>query len=163
MRRAIDRLLGWLWSNDFFISYANDDGADYPKQLYAILSKDYQIFLDSEGGFNVGENLRFATRRRVINSTYLIVIGRHHALTQSTWVQQEVEHYLERQREKDSRRVPILIDVDQAVETAQSHVSQASDSRVPPKTLIERNDLTDWLHAREDQAFVPSCELKRAA
>ncbi|HYC90419.1 MAG TPA: toll/interleukin-1 receptor domain-containing protein, partial [Thermoanaerobaculia bacterium] len=100
-RGRADRLFGY----DFFISYAHDDGADYPRELAKRLrERQFTVFLDEEV-YVGGTDLPSATRRRVRMSNKLVVVGRPHVLT-STWVLKEVDESLAAERE------PIVIDVD---------------------------------------------------
>ncbi|WP_029083762.1 TIR domain-containing protein [Bradyrhizobium sp. th.b2] len=102
LRRLTDTVFGY----DFFISYKQDDGRQYPRQLAAALSKEgFKVFLD-ESGFSAGDDLLLNTRRRVRMSPYLLVIGRPGALTRSDWVVREVEQCLA------ADNIPIVIDID---------------------------------------------------
>ena len=104
IRRLGDLLFGY----DFFVSYAHADGEDYPRALADRLQeKGFRVFLDSRV-YVAGDDLRLATRRRIRMSKYLLVVVRPHAL-ESFWVLTELQRCLE------SGRIPIAINVDQAL------------------------------------------------
>jgi WD40 repeat protein len=93
LRRLLDFALGY----DFFISYAHADGRAYPAVLASALERaGFKVFLDART-YVAGDELRFATVRRVRMSKYLLVIAGSHALM-STWVQREVDIALTRGR-----------------------------------------------------------------
>lgn len=107
-RRVTDALFGY----DFFISYAHDDGIAYAAELRALLAaRNYTVHLDSRD-FHVGYDIDLLTRIRVRNSRVLVVVGRPTALTRSLWVRREVEIF------DRVGRMPVIIDVDGAVEAA---------------------------------------------
>jgi WD40 repeat protein len=106
-RRIVNALFGY----DFFISYAHDDGEDYPQALDKALSEKYTVHLDTRD-YRVGQDLRVLTRLRVRNSRLLVVVGRSHALTRSYWVRREVEMF------HNGGREPVVIDVDGSIESA---------------------------------------------
>jgi len=121
----VDLLFGY----DFFVSYAHNDGRNYPRELTNQLEqKGFKVFLDSRE-YVPGDDLQIATRRRIRMSRKLVVIARPFAL-QSQWVLKEVETSLQ------SGRVPIVIDINATIE-------QASETNAV-KTLLE-----DRLQIRE--------------
>lgn len=125
LRALVDLLFGY----DFFVSYAHDDGYNYPRELTNQLEqKGFKVFLDSRE-YVPGDDLQIATRRRIRMSKKLVVIARPVAL-HSQWVLKEVETSLQ------SGRVPIVIDINATIE----HASETS----AVKTLLE-----DKLHIRE--------------
>lgn len=105
---AVSALFGY----DFFISYAHDDGIDYPKALARALEAEpyrYTTHLDTRD-YHLGDDLGRLTRLRVRHSRRLVVVVRPAALTTSTWVRREVDAYVA------SGRDPIIIDCDGAIE-----------------------------------------------
>lgn len=154
-----------LWGYDFFISYAQDDGLDYPKKLKELLeteteNRGFSVFLDSQDGFHAGDNLNILTRRRVRSSTYLIVIGRENALRKSKWVAREAQHFLEAQNSRGTGRVPVLI-------TTKEMVSAPATKAFSGNVLYERDDLDAWLHVYEkfgtaDEISGPTTETLNA-
>ncbi len=136
-----------LWGYDFFISYAQSDGQAYPSQLKAALDqpklgKGFSVFLDTEDGFRAGDDLRIMTRRRVRSSVHFVVIGREHALSRSKWVPQEASNYIEAQILRESGLIPIIININCALESA-----RANDLKEP--CLASRGDLDSWLRIDE--------------
>src|SRR5260370_30573590 len=124
-RRIADTLFGY----DFFLSYAQDEGEDYPQALDKALREKYTVHLDTRD-YHVGQDLRVLTRLRVRNSRLLVVVGRPLALTRSYWVRREVEMF------HNAVREPVVINVDGAVEAALA---------VPPK-----GSLAAWLADNRD-------------
>ena len=132
MLRYLRALVDLLFGYDFFVSYAHDDGYNYPRELTNQLEqKGFKVFLDSRE-YVPGDDLQIATRRRIRMSKKLVVIARPSAL-QSKWVLKEVETSLQ------SGRVPIVIDINATIENA-------SDTSAV-KILLE-----DKLHIRETLA-----------
>jgi len=136
-----------LWGYDFFVSYAQADGQEYPAQLKAALEqpkegRGFSVFLDIEGGYRAGDDLRVMTRRRVRSSAHLLIIAGRKALLESRWVRREVEHYLEAQALRERDRVPIIIDIDDALDYARTQPK-------PSPCVAQRDDLDDWLRIEE--------------
>ena len=129
MLKYLQALLDLLFGYDFFVSYAHDDGYNYPRELTNQLEqKGFKVFLDSRE-YIPGDDLQIATRRRIRMSKKLVVIARPIAL-QSQWVLKEVKISLQ------SGRVPIVIDINATIENA----NEAS---------AVKNLLEDKLHIRE--------------
>ncbi len=106
LQNASDFLFGY----DYFISYAHDDGYDYPQNLARELKERYNftVFLDTES-YVAGTELNAATKRRVKMSKYLLVLGRPIAL-KSDWVLKETKACLE------AKKTPVVLDIDQCFE-----------------------------------------------
>jgi WD40 repeat protein len=119
LRKAVDFLFGY----DFFISYSHRDGLDYPRELKGKLeSAGFAVFVD-QTGYVPGIDLRVETRRQVLKSTKIVVVGRPAALT-SPWVKREIDIAL------SGGKVPILINIDRSVEQASPEAELAGMARV---------------------------------
>jgi len=93
----LTRLTDFIFGYDIFISYAWQDGSQYPLTLKQRLEASrFKVFLDKTG-YVAGTDLRQATRRRVRMSTVLLVVVRPHAL-ESRWVLKEVQESLAAKR-----------------------------------------------------------------
>jgi hypothetical protein len=117
-----------LFGYDFFISYAHDDGTEYPKALARALEAEpyrYTTHLDTRD-YHVGDDLGRLTRLRVRHSRKLVVVARQAALRESTWVRREVDAYVA------SGRDPIIIDFDGAIERQEN-------------TSVRAGTLLEWL------------------
>lgn len=107
LRRALDVVFGY----DFFISYSQADGKDYPSRLKTRLEEPgFKVFLD-QTEYAAGENLRRSTRRCVKKSSKFVVVGRPAAFA-SEWVKREVDEALRH------NKTPVLIDVNGSFESA---------------------------------------------
>ena len=149
-RVRLQSLLDAVWGYDYFISYAQSDGNAYPAALKAALEQPvrgmgFSVFLDTQDGFRAGDDLRVMTRRRVRSSTHLVIVGRRHALSHSKWVPIEASNYIEAQNLRASGRVPILINIDGALENARAHSNDVTG-------LALRDDLDGWLRIDESVA-----------
>jgi len=84
------RLVNWLWGYDFFISYHQDSAEKYAINLAEQLRKSgYDIFLDHDeiaGGDSLSESIT----RAIHKTQRLVVIANAQALSQSTWVAEEI-------------------------------------------------------------------------
>lgn len=110
-RGPLERTVDWVFGYDFFVSYSHDDGFRLPRQLAALLKEaGFRVFLDQTEYF-AGIDLGRETRRQVRNSRKIVILGRPSAL-KSKWVLREAETALE------SGKIPIIIDVNDAVELA---------------------------------------------
>jgi WD40 repeat protein len=116
------RLADWLFGYDFFISYSQRDGLNYPAALEQRLeSIGYKVFLDRIE-YVPGIDLDQATQRRVRMSRKLIVLGRPQAFA-SEWVKREVEVYL------STGAAPIIIDINGSLATAAADAPLARMAR----------------------------------
>jgi hypothetical protein len=147
---SVQRLLGvpqglvdFALGFDFFISYAHADGPSYPAALTVALERvGFRVCLDART-YVPGDDLRFATQRRIKMSKYLLIVAGPHALT-SLWVSREIDVAL-----GFGRRV-IVVDVNGAFAGAPSDVplrrrlldhiylteSVSEDSPVPSTAVI---------------------------
>lgn len=115
--KALD-IFGWLtglgdfvFGYDFFISYAHDDGNNYPRRLADRLEQSgFHVFLD-ERVYVAGDDLKSATKRRIRMSKKLVFLARPASL-QSQWCTREIEEDLA------AGRTPILIDVNRSFQEA---------------------------------------------
>src|SRR5262245_10278221 len=115
----LQRVVDFVFGYDFFISYSHQDGLNYPTQLKTRLeSAGFKIFLD-QTDYVAGVDLRRETRRQVIKSKKLVVVGRAAAF-KSPWVKREVEVALEH------RKAPIVINIDRALELGVADAALAS-------------------------------------
>src|SRR3954454_20647699 len=86
MTRLVDRVFGY----DFFISYSHGDDMRLPRRLKERLEQaGFRVFLD-QTEYVAGADLRRETRRQVVKSRNIVVIGRPGAL-KSEWVKREVD------------------------------------------------------------------------
>ncbi len=108
LHSAVDYVFGY----DFFISYKHSDGRSYPKELSERLTREgFRVFLD-ERGYAPGDELVQATRRQVRKSSYLVMIARPGAVTNSDWVIREIRVSIE------AGNTPIVLDINRAFLTA---------------------------------------------
>ncbi|UFZ04758.1 TIR domain-containing protein [Bradyrhizobium ontarionense] len=85
MTRLVDRVFGY----DFFLSYSRADGMHLPQRLKDRLEQaGFRVFLD-QTEYVAGADLRRETRRQVLKSRKIVVIGRPGAF-RSEWVRREV-------------------------------------------------------------------------
>jgi hypothetical protein len=70
--RVVDRVFGY----DFFLSYSHGDGMRLPRRLKERLERaGFRVFLD-QTEYVAGADLRRETRRQVLKSKKIVVIGR---------------------------------------------------------------------------------------
>lgn len=116
------RLLDWVFGYDFFISYSQGDGLNYPRQLREKLELvGFRVFLD-QVDYVAGMELLRETGRQVSKSRNFVVIGRPLALV-SGWVSREVEEALAR------GKVPVVIEINGAVRNASDSARVAQLAR----------------------------------
>lgn len=109
--RWLRRIGDFLFGFDFFISYAHDDGLNYPQKLADTLqASGFRVFLDSRV-YVAGDDLGTATRRRIKMSKYLLLLARPGAL-HSRWV------LIELQRCLAVNGRPIAVSINQTLENA---------------------------------------------
>ena len=85
MTRLVDRVFGY----DFFLSYSRSDGMHLPQRLKERLEPaGFRVFLD-QSEYVAGTDLRRETRRQVLKSRKIVVIGRPGAF-RSEWVKREI-------------------------------------------------------------------------
>src|SRR4029079_10105680 len=86
----IARAVDWVFGYDFFISYSHGDGMRLPRCLKERLEQaGFRVFIDQTEDV-AGDDLRGETRRQVVKSLKIVVIGRPGAL-RSEWVRREVD------------------------------------------------------------------------
>src|SRR5215475_12006375 len=86
----IARAVDWVFGYDFFISYSHGDGMRLPRRIKERLEQaGFRVFLD-QTEYVAGDDLRRETRRQVVKSRKIVVIGRPAAL-RSEWVRREVD------------------------------------------------------------------------
>ncbi len=121
-----------LFGFDFFISYAHDDGIEYPQALSRALEAEpyrYKTHFDTRD-YHIGDDLGLLTRWRVRNSARLVVVAGPHALTKSTWVRREVDAFTA------SGRTPLII--------------QLFGAPQPSLAGVDSGLLLDWLAANPE-------------
>ncbi len=107
--RLLERVADWLFGYDYFISYAHDDGTDYPKKLYRGLKEEgYSVFLDTSV-YVAGDDLGAQTDRRIRMSRSLVVVAGPEAL-RSPWVKAELDRFVQ------TDRAPIIINLNGALD-----------------------------------------------
>ena len=118
-RSAVARAVDWIFGYDFFISYSWKDGLRLPREIRDRLEQaGFRVFLD-QTEYVAGLDLRKETRRQVLKSRKLVVIGRPAAL-KSEWVKREVEVAL------SAKKTPVLVDVNNSVANAPEGASLAA-------------------------------------
>lgn len=131
MKHLTQRAVDWVFGYDFFLSYSHDDGVCYPNKLKHRLEKlGFRVFLD-QTEYVAGVDLRRETRRQVVKSRKIIIIGRARAL-RSKWVKREIDISL------NSGKTPIIVDINGAVTGAEP------DAPVAALALA-----SDWLRLDE--------------
>ena len=116
--RLVDRVFGY----DFFISYSHGDGMRLPRRIKERLEQaGFRVFLD-QTEYVAGADLRRETRRQVLKSRKIVVIGRAGAL-KSEWVKREVEVALA------GGKIPVILNVNGAVEAAPRDAALATMAR----------------------------------
>jgi tetratricopeptide (TPR) repeat protein len=127
----IARTVDWVFGYDFFISYSHGDGMRLPRRLKERLEHaGFRVFLD-QTEYVAGADLRRETRRQVVKSRKIVVIGRAGAL-KSEWVKREVDVALAHDK------IPVILNLNGAVEAAPPDAILATMAR-------ER----DWLRLSE--------------
>lgn len=106
-----ERVTNTLFGHDFFIAYSRSDGKEYAESLDAALSEAFSVHFDARD-YQVGNDLSLLSRVRVRNSRHLVVVATPDALTNSTWVKVENDHFVA------AKKVPFIVDVDGAVDDA---------------------------------------------
>lgn len=89
--------------HDVFLSYARADGADYAKQLEALLSPRYSVFRDAST-LVAGESIPVELAEHAARSSVFLLVGTPRAY-ESSWVAQEISAYL------NARKRPRLLRV----------------------------------------------------
>jgi tetratricopeptide (TPR) repeat protein len=107
----IARAVDWVFGYDFFISYSHGDGMRLPRRIKERLEQaGFRVFLD-QTEYVAGADLRRETRRQVVKSCKIVVIGRPGAL-KSEWVRREVDVALA------YGKIPVIVNLNGAVEAA---------------------------------------------
>jgi tetratricopeptide (TPR) repeat protein len=118
----IARAVDWVFGYDFFISYSHGDGMRLPRRLKERLEQaGFRVFLD-QTEYVAGADLRRETRRQVVKSRKLVVIGRPGAL-RSEWVRREVDVALAH------GKIPVIVNLNGAVEAAPADAALATMAR----------------------------------
>jgi WD40 repeat protein len=127
LHSAVDYIFGY----DFFISYKHSDGRSYPKELSERLAQEgFSVFLD-EHGYAPGDELVQATGRQVRKSSYLVMIARPGAVTNSDWVIREIQVSIE------SGNTPIVLDINRAFLTATGETDEESRRAETLRSLLQ--------------------------
>jgi tetratricopeptide (TPR) repeat protein len=118
----ITRAVDWVFGYDFFISYSHGDGMRLPRRLKERLEQaGFRAFLD-QTEYVAGADLRRETRRQVVKSRKIVVIGRSGAL-KSEWVRREVNVALAH------GKIPVIVNLNGAVEAAPEDAAVATMAR----------------------------------
>ena len=142
LRELSASLRDWVWGYDYFISYAHDDGIEYPNALKEYLERDgYRVCIDRDD-FYTGAALVSSTRRRIRMSKYLIVVGLPAAIYDSEWVYREVKEYLSKPK-RPNQSGPLIIDINETV--LQGIEDKCNLSKL--LTLIEESD---WIRLTDE-------------
>ncbi len=132
------RVTDWVFGYDYFISYSHRDGKNYPRLLKERLERaGFRVFLD-QTDYAPGTNLSRETRRQVLKSKVIVVVGREGALA-STWVKREVDIALAHSRD------PVIIDINGAMAKAQ-----------PGAGIVDTVRKEHWLRLLETVEQVPN-------
>ncbi|MEQ8923599.1 MAG: TIR domain-containing protein [Roseovarius confluentis] len=116
--RFLEILADWLFGYDYFISYAHDDGTDYPRKLFNELKEArYSVFLDTSV-YVAGDDLGTQTERRIRMSRSLVVVTGPKALA-SRWVKAELDSF------ERTGRAPIIINLNGALDAG--HKTELGD------------------------------------
>jgi tetratricopeptide (TPR) repeat protein len=119
---VIGRAVDWVFGYDFFISYSHGDGLRLPRRLKERLEQaGFRVFLD-QTEYVAGDDLRRETRRQVVKSRKIVVIGRPAAL-RSEWVRREVDVALAH------GKIPVIVNLNGAVEAAPEEATLAAMAR----------------------------------
>ena len=114
MTRLVDRVFGY----DFFLSYSRSDGMHLPQRLKERLEQaGFRVFLD-QTEYVAGADLRRETRRQVLKSRKIVIIGRPGAF-RSEWVRREIEVA------ENSDTIPVVLNLNGALEAAAADASLA--------------------------------------
>lgn len=109
--RLITRLIDRVFGYDFFLSYSRVDGMHLPQRLKERLEQaGFRVFLD-QTEYVAGADLRRETRRQVLKSRKIVVIGRPGAF-RSEWVRREIAVA------ENSDVVPVVLNLNGALESA---------------------------------------------
>lgn len=118
----IARAVDWVFGYDFFLSYNHADGMLLPRRLKERIEQvGFRVFLD-QTEYVAGADLRRETRRQVVKSRKIVVIGRPGAL-KSEWVKREVDVALA------EGKIPVILNVNGAVEAAPPDAALATVAR----------------------------------
>ena len=129
--RVITRLVDRVFGYDFFLSYSRSDGMHLPQRLKERLEHaGFRVFLD-QTEYVAGADLRRETRRQVLKSRKIVVIGRPGAF-RSEWVRREVAVALA------SDVGPVILDLNGAL--------AAAPADAPLAAMVRERD---WLRLPE--------------
>lgn len=118
----LQRLADYFFGYDFFLSYAHQDGKNYPANLRERLERaGFRVFID-QTEYVPGLDLRRETNRQIRKSQSIVLIARPASL-RSEWVRKEVDVAL------SIGRIPLLIDINGSVTSAPAESSLAALAR----------------------------------
>jgi hypothetical protein len=110
-RFSMSHLRDTVFGFDLFISYDFDEVGSFAIALKNSLESQenpLRCFLDREG-FNIGDELNAATRRRLLMSRHLAVILSPGAGKPVSWVPHEVEIFTNQGKRNSDRIVPLNV------------------------------------------------------
>ncbi len=129
--RLITRLVDRVFGYDFFLSYSRTDGMHLPQRLKDRLERaGFRVFLD-QTEYVAGADLRRETRRQVLKSCKIVVIGRPGAF-RSEWVRREVAAAMA------GEVGPVILDLNGAL--------AAAPADAPLASMVRQRD---WLRLAE--------------
>ena len=128
MTQLVDRVFGY----DFFLSYSRSDGMHLPQRLKERLeSAGFRVFLD-QTEYVAGTDLRRETRRQVLKSRKIVVIGRPGAF-RSEWVKREIAAAV------SGDVNPVILDLNDALAAAPADAPLAIMARATRLAAPDRN------------------------
>ncbi len=120
--KRLIRIVDWFFGYDYFISYNHGDGLKLPARLQERLTDiGFRVFLD-QTDYVPGIDLRRETRRQVLKSKTIVLIGRPGAL-RSEWVKREVDVALA------AGKTPVVLNINNSVEAAPPEAAVAAIAR----------------------------------
>lgn len=156
----VARAVDWLFGHDFFLSYSHKDGKHLPRSLKQRLEQaGFRVFLD-QTDYVAGMDLHRETRRQVVKSRRIVVVGRPYALD-SKWVRREVDVALNHGKE------PVIVDVNRAVMNAPADAVVAKLVRARDWLRLEESladpdgDTSDFLVAELVRGFTYVRQITR--
>ncbi len=137
MTRLVDRVFGY----DFFLSYSRADGMHLPQRLKERLEQaGFRVFLD-QTEYVAGADLRRETRRQVLKSRKIVVIGRPGAF-RSEWVRREIDVA------ENSEVIPVVLNLNGALE--------AAPADAPLAVIVRKHDWLRLVETLDDPDGEPS-------
>jgi TIR domain len=122
--RAVDRVFRY----DFFVSYSHGDGMRLPQRIEERLEQSgFSVFLD-QMEYIAGDGLRWETRREVVKSREILMIGRPSA-QKSEWIKRGFDVAVAH------GKIAVIVNLSGAAEAAPEDAALATITPVPPDSL----------------------------